>query len=113
MRKLQTADVFAMARIIRASGVREDLREIVYNVAQKGLTVEAVGIDGVLVVLEACAEKKTEHVIYEALAGPFEVSPEEIAAMNLDDLCAKLQQMVQDNNLQSFFGYVSRILGKN
>lgn len=112
MRKLNTADVFAMARIIRASGVREELREMIHRVADQGLSMESVGIEGVLVIVEAVAEKKAEHAMYEALSGPFEVAAEEIAAMELDALIDSLEQLHQENDLQRFFGFVSRILGR-
>lgn len=113
MRKLQTTDIFAMARIIRASGVREELRQIVHSVAERGLSIESVGIDGMIALLEAAAEKRTENAIYEALAGPFEVNAASIATMELDELMDRLQQMWRENNLQRFFDLVSRILGKN
>ena len=112
MRKLQTTDIFAMARIIRASGVRDELRVIIQNVAERGLSAAAVGIDGFLVILEAAAEKRTENAIYEALSGPFEVEAAAIATMDLDELADRFNQLVRENNLQRFFDLVSRILGK-
>lgn len=112
MRRIQTTDIFGAARIIRASGVREDLRTLIQNVAESGLSVESVGIDGFLLILEAAAEKKTEHAIYEVLSGPFEVEPGQIAVMELDELLERLNQLYRENDLQRFFGFVSRILGK-
>ena len=112
MRKLNTADVFAMARIVRASGLRDDLREVILRVSEKGLSTAAVGIDGMLVVMEAVAEKKAESAIYEALAGPFEIPAADIATMELDVLLDNLKQLAEANDLKRFFDLVSRILGK-
>lgn len=112
MRKLNTADIFAMARIVRASGVREDLREVIRRVAENGMEATSVGIEGFLVILEAAAEKKAENAIYEALAGPLEIPAADIAAMELDVLLKNLKQLAEENDLKNFFGLVSRILGK-
>lgn len=112
MRKLNTADIFAMARIVRASGVREELRELIGRVASQGLSIQSVGIEGVLVIMETIAEKKGEAAIYAALSGPFEMPAEEIAVMELDKLLDHFEQLYRDNNLQRFFDSVSRIPGK-
>ena len=120
MRKLNTADVFAMARIVRASGVREELRNLIQRVSGDSNSGEdggedsmaSIGIEGFLVIMEALAERKSEHAIYETLAGPFEMTADEVAMLELDSLESKLAQLAAENNLKRFFDLVSRILGK-
>lgn len=113
MRKLNTSDVFAMARVVRASGMREELRALIKRAAESGAKVEDVGIDGFLTILEALAEKKAESAIYEALSGPFEVTAQEVSVMQLDELTEKLTQLAEENDLNRFFKWLSGILGKN
>lgn len=122
MRKLNTADVFAAARVIRASGMRDQLLPIIRQAVEEANKAEdkktrdailsKIGINGFLTVLEAMAERKAEAAIYVALAGPMECSAEEVEKMPLDDLLQKLRQIAEDNRLKDFFGYVSGILGK-
>ena len=86
MRPLITSDVFAAVRIIRASGMREELKQLIRRALESDTPAESVGIEGFLVIAEAMAEKKSEDAIYEFLAGPFEITPGEVAALPVDKL---------------------------
>lgn len=113
MRRLNTADVFAALRLIRATNLREEIKPLLKAAASEQVSVEDVGIDGVLTLIEAFSERQAEEALYNVLAGPFEVEPEEVAAMDLGELAEKLGTLAKENDLRSFFGYVSGILGKN
>lgn len=112
MRKLKTADVFAFARVIRASGVREDLTAFIHRLAIEGNPDrEKVGIDTILMIVEALVDRKSEAAIYEALAPIMELTPKEVEDMPPSDLFSALKQIATENDLESFFDSVSRILG--
>ena len=113
MRKLNTADVFAAARVIRASGMKSELQALVKRAAESDSPVEDVGIEGFLTIMEALAERKSEQAIYELMSGPLEMEPQAVAALPLDDLATMLQEMAKEMDLKSFFGYVSGMIGKN
>ena len=113
MRKLNTSDVFAFARIVKASGMREELKKIIKDMAgQEEFDIEEIGLDTILALMEALAEKKSEKAIYEMLAGPLEMPAEEIEKMELPDLLKNLRALSTENDLKSFFSYVSGIAGK-
>lgn len=112
MRKLKTADVFVALRAIKSAGLREELKPVLSRAASGEMSVEDVGIDGFLSLLEMLSERKAEQAIYEVLAGPIEVEAKAVADMDLPDLAACLKQIAQENDLKSFFGYVSGLLGK-
>ena len=80
MRQLRTSDIFSFARVIKASGIREDLVDYLQKIAkQEDLNTERVGINTILMIIEALSEKKAEKAIYEALAPVLEKTvPEEI-----------------------------------
>ena len=113
MRRLKTADVFTVLRAIKAVGLREELKPVLARAASGEVSVEDVGIDGFLSLLEMLSEKKAENALYEVLSGPFEATPEEMEVMDLDELAAGLVQIAQENNLKAFFGYVSGLLGNS
>lgn len=113
MRKLNTADVFAALRLIRTTNLREEIKPLLKAAAAEEMSVEDVGIDGILTLIEAFSERQAEEALYNVLAGPFEVKPEEVAAMGLGELAEKLRALAEENDLKSFFGYVSGVLGKN
>ena len=114
MRKLQTRDIFAFARVIKASGMRNELKNLITSIdTTKELDYKQIGIDGFLLIIEALAEKKSENAIYEALAAPMEIKAKDLAEMPLDELFAKLKEMAESIDFKSFFGYVSALVGKN
>lgn len=113
MRKLNTSDVFAFARIVKASGMREELKKILKDVAaSEDQNLEDVGIDTILALLEALSEKQSETAIYKMLAGPFENTAEEVEKMELPELFENLRTLSEENDLKTFFNYVSGIVGK-
>ncbi len=118
MRKLNTADVFAFCRLVKATEARERLRNIVSAVAKKKddgkpVDVTQVGVDGILSIVEAAVEPKAEAMVYKFLAGPLECEPDEVASMELEKLLPALQKLAEENNLTVFFGSVSGMIGKN
>lgn len=113
MKNLCTADVFAAARIIRASGMREELkRELLKISSLDDPNIADVGIDSVLMFIEALAERKSEAAIYEFLANPFEMTAQEVSELGIDEFVDNLKQLAKENDLKRFFGYLSGILGK-
>ena len=113
MRKLNTSDVFAFARIVKASGMREELKKILKDVAaSEDQNLEDVGIDTILALLEALSEKQSETAIYKMLAGPFEKAAEEVEKMELPELFENLRTLSEENDLKILFNYVSGIVGK-
>lgn len=115
MRKLITADVFAFARVIKASGMREQLTTYIRKLAVQGkeLDVESVGYEGILIMIEALAERKAENALYEALASVAETTPDAVKNLPPADFFALFKEISEENDIQAFFGYVSGILGKN
>lgn len=112
MRKLNTSDIFAALRVIRAANLREELKPLLKRAAEGSASLEDVGIDGIISAMEMMAEKKAERAVYEVLAGPLEISADEVAALDILDFAQRVEQIAKENDLKAFFGYVSGILGK-
>ena len=102
MRKLKTADIPAFCRCIKKLGAKD----LVMSIAQKANTAKdvwSVGFDALWDLFDLATEQKGEAVIYEFLAGPFEMTAEEVADLDLDVTMENLRQMAAENNLFSFF----------
>lgn len=113
MRTLKTSDVFAFARLIKASGVRSELTETVDRLSTlKEADLRKVGIDTVLMIIEALAEKNSEKVLYEALAPVLEMKPDEVAQLPPAEFFNALKQISEENDLANFISSLSGILGK-
>ena len=113
MRKLNTADVFAAARVIRASGMKTELQALVKRAASSDSPVGDIGIEGFLTIMEALAERKSEQAIYELMAGPLEMDAQAVATLPLDELAKMLQEISKEMDLKRFFSYVSGMIGKS
>jgi hypothetical protein len=75
MRKLKTMDVFAAARIVKAAGIKEEVKRIALEYSDRKEITESyqkqVGAELVISVIDGLSEKKAENLMYEFLAGPF------------------------------------------
>lgn len=102
MRKLKTADIPAFCRGIKKLGLKDQIKAI----AQKANTAADVwdfGFDFIWELFDIATEKHGEAVIYEFLAGPFEMTPEQVADLDLETLFANIKQLAGENNLAGFF----------
>lgn len=115
MRKLNTHDVFAAARVIRASGARAELVSLIKDITAKekeSIDLEDIGLTGFLTIIECAGERKAESAVYELLADIFETKAEDVEKMELPDLMEKLKQINEENNLKSFFKFASAMSTK-
>lgn len=119
MRKLQTQDVFKMARIIKAANLKEEIKRAIEGANLKGSldqsgidqndkVVEKVGMDVFFTVLEACGDHTVEKLFYDFLAGITEKSEEDIRTMSLDGMAEAVKQIIRENNMSVFFKAAGR-----
>ena len=109
MRKLKTTDIPVLSRCLKKLGLKEQFREL----ALKSNSAEDVwenGFDFVWNLFDVATEKSGESAIYEFLSGPFEMTPKEVANLDLDVLIENLQAMVKENNLGTFFNIAARLM---
>ena len=109
MRKLKTSDIPALSRCLKKLNVKEHFRDIALK-ADNMADVWANGFDLVWNLFDTATEQAGEHAIYEFLAGPFEMTPEQVADLDLDQLIENLRALVEENNLGSFFGVAVRLM---
>ena len=102
MRKLKTRDVPAFCRCIKKLGLKDKIREV----AKKANSIGDIwdrGFDFIWDLFDVATELDGEVVIYEFLAGPFEMTAEEVADLDFDVLGANIKQLAAENDLASFF----------
>lgn len=110
MRNLLTADLFKAVRVIKTSGLKEEVKPLLRMAADGKADITNVGIEGILTVIGALAENGVEKQLYEFLSGPFEMDPKEIAALDIVELSEKIQWLWKEGNLQPFFGQLSGLI---
>lgn len=102
MRKLKTRDVPAFCRCLKKLGLKDKIREV----AKKANSIGDIwdgGFDFIWDLFDVATELDGEAVIYEFLAGPFEMTAEEVADLDFDVLGANIKQLAAENDLASFF----------
>ena len=108
MRKLKTMDVFAAARIVKAAGIKEEVKRIALEYSDKKEITESyqkqVGAELVISIIDGLSEKRAESMMYEFLAGPFEMTPEEIGNLEIQELFDKIAEL---GKLESPEGWAS------
>ncbi len=110
LRKLVTADLFKAVRVIKTSGLREEVKPMLQKAADGKADVQNVGIEAIMTVIGALAESGAERAMYEFLSGPFEMDPGEVASLDLMDLVDKANWLWKEGNLQDFFGQLSSLI---
>lgn len=114
MRRLTTPDIFAAARAVMGCGLREELRKKIRDIAKGDgeLSLDDIGIDTVLLAMEALTTKDAEKTVYEVLSGPFEMTAEEVEAMPLDEMLANLETLLHDPGARAFFKLLSGMISR-
>jgi tRNA A22 N-methylase len=113
MRKLKTPDVFNAFRMIKKANLREEIKPILKQVANSELTIEDMGIDGILGVIEILTENKSEKAFYEVLTGPFEMTVEEVEELDLMVFVDNLEALAKENDLKRFFTLLAGLISKS
>lgn len=102
MRKIQTQDVFKLARIIRLSGAKDELTEALKASTSSELRSSA-GLDLMMSLISACGNEEVENALYDLIGNIAEAKAGEIKTMDLDDLGTLLKDISEQNNLSRFF----------
>ena len=102
MRKLKTSDLFAFVRCMKAVGIKENLHDIAKK-SDNAADAWEKGFELIYKAFDLATEKNGEAHVYEFLAGPFEMSPEEVAEMPLPDFFDKCKTLAEENDLAGFF----------
>lgn len=109
MRKLKTSDIPSLCRSLKKLGLKDKFRALAQE-ADNAKDVWDRGFDIIWELFDAATETGGESAIYEFLAGPFEMTPEEVADLDLDILIGNCQALARDNNLGAFFKSAARLM---
>ena len=105
MRQLNTCDVFSAMRVVKAAGVKEEIKRIALEVSEKKeVNQREVGAELILSVIEGLSEKNSENLMYEFLSGPLEMDVKEISELKITELIEKIKEL---GKLESPEGWAS------
>lgn len=102
MRKLQTKDIFSFGRCVKVIGAGDEIKALCER-ADTLTDAFAAGYGLLYGIFEKAVEQEAEAHVYEFLAGPLEISADEIAEMELSDFFTAVKQIAEENDLVRFF----------
>ena len=102
MRKLETSDVFAACRCLKAIGAKEKIKETAQK-ADRVTDVWGNGFDLLWDIFDAATEADGEDAIYRFLAGPLEMTSDEVRHMPVALLFDNVKALAEENDLLRFF----------
>lgn len=109
MRKLNLSDVFAFSRLIRILGLKNELKSIMEQSKGNGADVEQLGIDTILMVMNAAANEGADAAAYAFLGPIFEMDPQQVAELPLGILIENFKQIAAENDLARFFTQAAKL----
>ncbi len=109
MRKLKTSDVPALCRCLKKIGLKEKVKTLAEESNSVG-DVWAQGFDFIWDLFDAITEEAGEGELYEFLAGPFEMTAQEVRDLDMGVLLENLQQLAAENDLPRFFKFAARLM---
>lgn len=132
MRKLGLKDAFALARIIKIAGIRDEIVAFGYEVRErqkaaeaaknendeKGeaaleLSTERAGFEFIITIITSIADERAEQLFYKLYADIKQnTTPKKVSMYDLATIKADIQALVEQNDLKSFFKSASALMSK-
>ena len=109
MRKLKTKDIPAFCRVIKKLGVREEFNRIAQE-ANELSDVWDKGFEFIWSIFDIATEAAGEAILYDFLAGPFEMPAEAVGEMELSELLDGLKVVLEDPALLPFFKLAAKLM---
>jgi len=113
MRALEFADLYKAQRVLRAAHFTDEIRPLLQMAAENADDLSKVGFKAIFKVLDLLAENEAEARMYDFLAGPFEMDPEEVSHLKLVELQEKVEWLLHEENTAPFFKSVFDGLGRS
>lgn len=111
MRKINTGDVFKMARLLKNANVMDAVKDA-YKASKKedgakeahkeGPDKGGIWVDAAMKVLASCTSQQAEEQFYDLMAGICENKPEDIRDRPLDGLIEDIRRICEENNVANF-----------
>lgn len=111
MRSLKATDIFAMARLVNAIGIKEEVKTIAMKANKlSDITVEEQGFDLLFGIFEKATEKKAEAKFFEFFSGIFEKPVKELENMDPVDFLNGVLEAANVEKWKAFFSAVARLM---
>ena len=112
MRKINTGDVFKMARLLKNGNIIQNIKDAYSAGKQEGADTETVGLNAIIDIMCSCADSKIEEQFYELLGGICEKKTDEVKNQSLDATISDIRKIFQENDAVNFFKHAVNMNSK-
>ncbi len=111
MRKINTEDVFKMARLLRKGNVVQVIKDAYAAGKKEEQDAKQIGINVFMDIMCACTESEVEEQFYDLLSGICEKDHEDIKKQSIEATIGDLRKICEENNIANFWKTASDLSG--
>lgn len=112
MRKINTSDIFKMARLLKKGNIAEAVRKAYVDGKKEDADSEEIGMNAIFDILCSCTDPSVEDQFCDLLAGICEKKKENISNQSLETTVYDMKRICEENNIVNFFRSASRLSEK-
>lgn len=109
MRKINTEDVFKMARLMKNGNILQAVKNAYIEGRKEDADAQQIGINTVMDIMCSCTDARVESQFYELIAGICEKKPEEIKTQSFEVTVDDIKKIFQENNFLNFLDSASSL----
>lgn len=112
MRDLKSTDLFAALRVVREVGVKDELKSFAQRISGKEIGEEKqreIGTEFLFGLLGNAGSEKAEKAIYEFLAGPLEISVQDLREMGPIEFGQKIIEFVDSVDIEAWKAFFTQL----
>ena len=104
MRKINTEDVFKMARLMKNGNILQAVKNAYLEGRKEDADAQQIGIGTVMDIMCSCTDARVESQFYELLGGICEIKTQSLEATVED-----IRKIFQENNILNFLDSASSL----
>lgn len=118
MRQLKSTDLFAALRVVKAVGVKEEMKQFAASLADGKITAKTqreIGVELMLGLLANCGTEEAEMAFFKFLSGPIEIPVAQLRDMDLDEFAEKIKEFISSIDMEhwkAFFASLADLMKK-
>ncbi len=111
MRQIQATDIFALARVLNAIGIKEEVKKVAMQANSiQDLSESDIGFDFIFSIFEKATQKKAEKELFEFFANIFEEDVETVKKLDPVDFIDRILEAADVEKWKAFFSRAVKLM---